>query len=108
MSPFGEGAIWTDVMSLQHEGRLYAFPPVPLIGKLVAHVKRNNLRMAVVVPDWPTRSWSAVACDACIDLSTVADVVRPGGAGLPHPFGRGFAVEEALQTRLLAVAFSLF
>ena len=99
VSPFGEGATWTEVMSLQHEGRLYAFPPVPLIGKLVAHVKRNNVRMVMVVPDWPTSSWSAVARDACIDLGTVADVVRPGGAGLPPPpppFGRGFAIEEAV------------
>jgi hypothetical protein len=108
VSPYGDGAIWADVMTLQHGGRLYAFPPLPIIGGLVEHVRREGLRMVMVLPEWPTRPWwPCVAAEKnYMELGRVRDVVERGAAGHAHPFGATFGVEEALRTRLRATAFN--
>ena len=39
---------------------LYAFPPFPLVGRVVARVREtHNLSMTMVVPLWPEKEWFA-------------------------------------------------
>ena len=39
---------------------LYAFPPFPLIGRVVAHVRESSrLAMTLVAPLWPEKEWFA-------------------------------------------------
>jgi len=114
VSPYGGGAIWTDALTLRHTGALYAFPPALLVGKWLTHVRRTGLRAVTVVPVWPTSAWWSVAeqCER-VELGAVADRVtaRPamgGGApGVPHPFGRSFDVQAALQTPLAGIAMNM-
>ena len=108
VSPYGDGAIWADARTLKHAGRLYAFPPLPLIGELLAHVVAEGLRMVIVVPEWPMRPWwPVVAGQPSMRLGLTKDVVEAGTQGYAHPFGATFQAEEASRTPLRAVAFNM-
>lgn len=108
VSPYGGDAIAADALTFVDHRRLYAFPPALLIGRFIAHVRREGLKIVIVVPEWPTQFWwSALYGQPSLELGRVGDVVLPGEAGIPHPFGRGFAEHNALSTPLIAVAFNL-
>ena len=52
------GAWGVDALSIQWPCRLlYAFPPVPLIPRLLSRLLVEDRLMIVVVPFWPRRSW---------------------------------------------------
>lgn len=108
VSPYGDGASWADALTFRHSGCLYAFPPLPLIGGLLEHVRQERLKMVVVVPEWPTRPWwSRVAVERDFErLGPVSQTVHEGAAGYAHPFGATFEETEAKRTELRAVAFN--
>jgi hypothetical protein len=107
VSPFLSCAVHRNVLTFVHTGRLYAFPPAPLIARLVAHVVNHGLRMVMVVPDWPTSSWySSLWNRDRLVLGMVDKVADKGSAGLGHPFGKNFE-REWQSVSMLAVAFNL-
>ena len=83
VSPLMKGALHRNVLTFRHVGRLYAFPPAPIIAALVAHVRREKLRMVMVVPEWPTQPWytAAMACKT-LWLGEIGSIARVGKAGL--------------------------
>lgn len=86
---------------------LYAFPPPGMLLKYIKLVMQHSLRCVIVVPQWPTALWwPLVAVREQLRLGKVGDCVRPGRFGLAHPFGQAFDLEQALDTTLVAVAFS--
>ncbi len=52
-SPTGAGCHGTDVA----EARLYAFPPVALLPRVLERVRRDGVRLLLVAPFWPGRVW---------------------------------------------------
>lgn len=107
VSPYLRSALWSDVLSFVHHGRLYAFPPGAIIQDLLCHVMREGLRMVVILPWWPTQPWfpRILQCEVLF-LGDVEQVVHAGSAGERHPFGQQFDLQNT-RVRMLAVAFNM-
>jgi hypothetical protein len=107
VSPFLKESLHRSVLTFVHPGRLYAFPPAPIIGPLIAHIQKEVLKMVIVVPEWPTQPWYAAVHDQdVLRLGQVGELTNMGGAGLGHPFGRCFE-REWRSVEMLAVAFNM-
>lgn len=94
VSPFMRESLHRNVLTFCHPGKLYAFPPAPIIGSLIGHVLREKLKMIMVVPEWPTQLWYALTKgheSMCLGL--IGEKAASGKAGLGHPFGRSFERE---------------
>lgn len=108
VSPFAiSQRLGVDAMSFcRPEMRLYAFPPSVMLDQYVPFVCRQKQPVVLVVPEWPTRAWWALLAHfggERMYLGTVHDVIVQEGA-VSHPFGANFETEQALDTKMWAVA----
>ena len=46
----------------------YAFPPQPLIRRVLLKVKKSGTRMILVAPNWGRRPWMSILIDLLIDI----------------------------------------
>ena len=107
VSPFMPEAVHRNALTFVHAGRLYAFPPAPIIGQLIAHILREKLQVVVVIPEWPTQPWySEISGMELITLGGVGELTDKGSAGLCHPFGRCFE-RDWQSVQIQAVAFNM-
>lgn len=92
-------------------GRVYAFPPVALVGTVLRLAKEQGARVLLIVPDWPGQWWwpflQEQAAMAPVDLSRLhvphmdGPLFVQGRKDLPpHPLG---SFEHADSVRWLAV-----
>lgn len=87
---------------------LYAFPPSALLSTLIPRAVKLGLKVVLVVPVWPCAAWwPLIKHLPVIDCGKVRDCVVPGEAGLCHPFGPSFNVEQARNTELQARALNV-
>lgn len=104
--PFLPDAIHRSSLTIVNSGKLYAFPPVPIIGQLIAHVLREKLKVVMVVPELPTQAWYAhVQCLDTLRLGGVGDLAHKVRARLGHPSGKGFERDRE-SVPMPAVAFN--
>lgn len=89
--------------------RLYAFPPVPMLGAYIAAVVRYSQPVVLVVPEWPTQAWWSLLNNfapnsaSWLELGLGQDLFVQDRR-CPHPFGRGFNAEEAKTHTFWAVS----
>ena len=59
VSPVADPAAWAvDALSIPWSGLLaYAFPPLPLIGKVLRKAREDNARLILVAPLWEAQPW---------------------------------------------------
>ena len=59
VSPVPDPQAWSvDALSLSWEGLIaYAFPPLPLVGKVVRKARRDGPCLLLVAPRWPAQPW---------------------------------------------------
>lgn len=109
VSPYGGvGCIHRDFLSFQSLQRIYAFPPAPMLLRVIGHILDSGLKCVVVLPKWPSAMWWPMVADApTLSLGRVEECVSAGTAGYPHPFGRGFKQQVALETHMVAVALNM-
>ena len=60
VSPFPDEWAWaTDAMSISWKGMwAYAFPPIPLLPKVLRKIREELSEIILVAPWWPKREWS--------------------------------------------------
>jgi hypothetical protein len=46
---------------------LYAYPPYPIIGKMLRKVREEKLTLTAVLPVWPSHAWWPVAMELVVD-----------------------------------------
>ena len=52
------GALASDALSISWSGLLgYAFPPLPLMGKVLKKAREDNARLILIAPKWPAQAW---------------------------------------------------
>ena len=59
VSPVTDPLAWkVDALSLSWEGlTAYAFPPIPILSKVVRKARLESPRMILIAPDWPAQPW---------------------------------------------------
>jgi hypothetical protein len=60
-------------------GKVFAFPPVALVGKVLQMVKEQGARVLLIVPEWPGQWWWPVLRE-CAAMGPV----DPAGLHVPH------------------------
>ena len=59
VSPVPDPQAWAvDAFSIPWSSLLsYAFPPIPILGKVLRKAREDNARMVLVAPHWPAQPW---------------------------------------------------
>ena len=73
VSPCPDPSAWAvDALSIRWTGMAaYAFPPFPLIPKVLLKVKEDKAQVVLVAPWWPQRSWTSLLLDLVHDFPRV-------------------------------------
>ena len=68
VSPFPDPMAWeTDALALSWNGMwAYAFPPFPLIPRVLNKVREDNVELILVAPFWPTKVWTTDLLDLSV------------------------------------------
>ncbi|KAG8539840.1 hypothetical protein GDO81_020271 [Engystomops pustulosus] len=68
---------------------MYAFPPIPLIARVVQKIREDQARVILVVPWWPKRNWfpwlGKMALEEPIMLEPVNHLLFQGPVYHPNP-----------------------
>ena len=70
VSPCPDSRAWAvDALSLNWDGMFaYAFPPFPLIPKVLQKIQTTQCRVILVAPLWPSRSWFSLLTSLLYDF----------------------------------------
>ncbi|XP_071971333.1 uncharacterized protein [Engystomops pustulosus] len=72
-----------------HSRLAYAFPPLPLISRTVQKIRQEDLKIILIVPFWPKRSWfpalKNLALEEPIILPQRKDLLYQGSVHHPNP-----------------------
>jgi hypothetical protein len=61
-------AFHVDALTLSWSGMFaYAFPPIPIIHKVIQKVRKDQSEMILITPYWPTRTWFNPLLELLID-----------------------------------------
>ena len=80
--PLAEGAVAMDAFDYNWTSeRLYIFPPVQLILRILRRLQEEKVRAIVVVPKWPSRPWWPLFREMAlktVELGEAEEVLKPG------------------------------
>ena len=100
--------VGTDGLTFSSARVLYAFPPSAVLMSLIARVRKLGLKVVLVLPCWPQAPWWPLVCEYQYwSCGKVQDCVISGQAGLCHPFGPSFDIEEAKHTEMRAIGINM-
>ncbi|KAG8537474.1 hypothetical protein GDO81_024475 [Engystomops pustulosus] len=79
-----------DAFSHRWNGSLvYAFPPIPLVAKVLRKILLDGARVILICPNWPKRSWYPLLRSLCIQqpliLPVRKDLLNQGPILHPDP-----------------------
>jgi hypothetical protein len=73
---FHPQAMSTDALSMTWRGLYaYAFPPFPLIAKVLQKVQEDQAMMILIAPNWPRREWYPCLLDLLIDYPSQLPII---------------------------------
>ena len=83
-------ALAVDSLSLDWTGMFaYAFPPIPLIPKVLRKVEEEGCQVILIAPAWPKRTWYIhllqLLCDKPLLLPIRPDLLSQMGGKVVHP-----------------------
>ena len=85
------GAMYIDVFSIDWSDlKLYAFPPISVIPRVLSKVKQDSAEGVIVVPFWPTQIWYPVMLKMLVSTPVLLNsrkslLVLPQIPNLVHP-----------------------
>ena len=89
VSPVPDPQAWAvDALSLSWKGlSLYAFPPIPILGKVIRKARLDRPSMILIAPDWPAQPWYPELLElshASLKLQLKGDRLIQPRSGIPH------------------------
>ena len=85
--------------TLEHRGLLYAFPPFPMIGKVLLKVKTEKVDVILITLSWPAQPWYSQV----LELSLTEPLLLPQLSNiLVNPQGQAYTLVVNKTLRLVA------
>jgi hypothetical protein len=87
---FHPQAVTTDALSMTWRGLYaYAFPPFPLLAKVLQKIQEDQATMILIAPNWPRREWYPCLLELMIDypwqLPIMPDLISQDQGRHIHP-----------------------
>jgi len=91
VSPLPDELAWAvDAFAVSWEGlRAYAYPPTPLLPRVLAKLRQESAEVTLIAPWLPRRAWSLDLLDLCLEapkaLPVWTNLLRQPGSRIHHP-----------------------
>ena len=78
-----------DALTLSWKGlSAYAFPPIPILGKVIRKARMDQTSLILIAPDWPAQPWYPDLLDLChvppLKLALSGKRLIQPRSGIPH------------------------
>lgn len=85
----GRGSVSDAFLQSWVVGLLYAFPPFPLIHRVLLKIRRDHARVILIAPAWPHQHWYTsllhMSVQAPLSLPLLPDLITQDRGSLRHP-----------------------